>query len=303
MFVSAQYNPSFRASLGQDAYQAPPSPLRVNGTAVSFTPDKMDKISFNGGQQTVYLVPGARGEFNNFMQQPASLFQKNGTGFNQNNGVFYVDWMPKGILVGSSGSSYHHQNINALQNSNRQNNSIETPPDRQNFPATKTWNHVPPQIKHPSYGTTVTTQGNLKTVRMRNHYFGAAATPGNIQKVNSEIEKYWSGTWRTNNGDPIYIDTQVEATNDMNNVNWVELRYDRFRSTASPWGQSHWSMNPPGGPATWAHEAGHLLGFPDYYVEYSGGYTVPKRGHENDLMATLGPYARVTNEEAQALRR
>jgi len=156
-------------------------------------------------------------------------------------------------------------------------------------------------VSHPAPGTTIEVNGNQKTIYMKNRYYGDGATPNNIWLINRVIENYWSGTWTDGRGHYINVRARVDASNDQYGVNYIRLDSALHRSYVVPGGESSWSTHPYAPQSSWAHEAGHLLGFSDHYIQGQYGNTIPLPGHEHDLMATLDPSARVTYEEVQAL--
>lgn len=159
----------------------------------------------------------------------------------------------------------------------------------------------------PAPGTTITVNGNNVDIQMRNYYFGDGATPDNIARVNAAIEKAWSGSIGDYN-----VTTTVESISGNeeynNDVNLVNLSNSDFRSYVQITnnsagtlydylGVSRWSMGGKSWTAdesVWAHEAGHLMGLPDFYTDIQfdiGGLnpavrSMPWAAHANDIMAS-----------------
>jgi hypothetical protein len=118
------------------------------------------------------------------------------------------------------------------------------------------------------------------TVTFYLEFYGPLATQANIDKIQNDIASKWAGA-KTSDGRPIQLDIVTRAkpgavvppnTPGYHEIQLVPKGSVRSYVGGSPkvnagTGNGKWEVDAPNG--MYAHEAGHLMGLPDRYVDYN----------------------------------
>ena len=137
-------------------------------------------------------------------------------------------------------------------------------------------------------GANVTVNGNNVTIQIPISYSGNAASPAVTSQLNAAIQNQWSGTFGG-----YTVTTTVTTAPSWYNIfsasNSVQLVSGTGRSYVSGGNSGLWYQPGQDNP-TWeaAHEAGHLMGLPDQYVDSANGLSTANPGFANNIMATYG---------------
>lgn len=110
-------------------------------------------------------------------------------------------------------------------------------------------------------------------------YKGEAATPEVIQKFNDQITARWSGQFGRYN---VRTTVSTPAANCLKyDKNVISVRNGNRRSFVTGGDRGLWSADSWHAP----HEAGHLMGLGEGYIENADGTSTPKPGYEGNIMA------------------
>jgi len=110
-------------------------------------------------------------------------------------------------------------------------------------------------------------------------YIGAGASPTVINKFNSGIEDAWSGPFGQ-------YDVRTKVVEGYENTIYVpSITTERSFVYSDNDCSGAWDPVEEGWVA--AHEAGHLMGLPDFYRDINGK-SVPMPGHDKTIMGQYG---------------
>nr|WP_304625081.1 RHS repeat-associated core domain-containing protein [Rhodanobacter sp. MP1X3] len=149
---------------------------------------------------------------------------------------------------------------------------------------------------------TVRVSGNTVTVTIPMSYVGPGVTPELTALWNQSIAQTWSGTFGQYN----VTTTVIPGGPGIANTNTITVPAGTGRSQTIVDGNTGtwYADDQLGKPNPWtaAHEAGHLMGLEDQYIDFcSNGKTIsmPYWGFDNDIMGAFG--APVTSSDIQGV--
>jgi RHS repeat-associated protein len=140
---------------------------------------------------------------------------------------------------------------------------------------------------------TVRVNGNTVTVTIPISYVGPGVTPQLTEMWNQSIAQTWSGTFGQYNVTTNVIPGGPGIAN--TNTITVPAGIGRSETVVDGNAGTWYALDQTGTPNPWtaAHEAGHLMGLEDQYIDFcSNGKTIsmPYWGFDNDIMgATTAP--------------
>lgn len=159
-----------------------------------------------------------------------------------------------------------------------------------------------PALAHPAYQTTATVEGEAIRVKAFVEISGDGASEAMAAVIEGQINGVWqaSSNQHTYCGRKVEFETEVRVRQGSETDGWHQVTIVDDRA-----GQYHRSSVDPGNPydddlgGTWtsqgrpgqyggvvyAHEAGHLFGAPDEYVDAGAGQSQPNPGRERTLMS------------------